>query len=103
MLKGYWVGRVDVQVVEAYKQYVAANAAALSKYGGRFLVRGGQFENPEGTSRQRNIVIEFPSYQAAVDCWHCPEYQHAITFRAKVSTVDLIIIEGYDGPQPGDG
>ena len=47
-------------------------------------------------------MIEFPTYKAAVDCWHSPEYQHAISFRKDVSTIDLILIEGYDGPQPGD-
>ncbi|NBO40829.1 MAG: DUF1330 domain-containing protein, partial [Betaproteobacteria bacterium] len=29
-----------------------------------------------------------------------PEYQAAIELRKAVSTNDLIIIEGYDGPQP---
>ena len=60
----------------------------------------GRFENPEGNSRTRNAVIEFPSYQAAVDCWHSAEYQKAMKLRLPVSTADLIIIEGYDGPQP---
>ena len=64
------------------------------------MVRAGRFENPEGTSRTRNIVIEFPSYQAALDCWKSPEYQDAIKLRAPVSVIDLVIIEGYDGPQP---
>lgn len=96
--KGYWVGRVDVDDPEAYKAYQAANAEPFRKYGARFLVRGGAFENPEGSCRARNVVIEFPSYQAALDCWRSPEYQHAISLRAPVSTIDLIIIEGYDGP-----
>ena len=59
MAKGYWVARGDVRDVEAYKAYIAANAAPIAKHGGRFLVRGGRFENPEGSSRSRNIVIEF--------------------------------------------
>ena len=46
-------------------------------------------------------MIEFPSYQAALDCWHSPEYQEAMKLRAGVATADLVIIEGYDGPQPG--
>jgi len=100
MPKGYWVVRVDVADQEKYKAYIAANAEPLKKYGARFLVRAGRFENPEGTSRARNAVIEFPTYQAALDCWHSPEYQQAIKFRQLVSTVDLIIIEGYEGPQP---
>jgi uncharacterized protein (DUF1330 family) len=100
MPKGYWIVRVDITDMERYKAYVAANAEPLRKYGARFLVRAGQFENPEGSSRTRNAVIEFPSYQAAVDCWKSPEYQQAIKLRQPVSTADLIIIEGYDGPQP---
>ena len=100
MAKGYWIGRLDVNDPEQYKLYVAANALPLQKYGARFLVRAGQFENPEGGSRTRNVVLEFPSYQAAVDCWHSPEYQAAIKLREHVSTNDLVIIEGYDGPQP---
>lgn len=101
MPKGYWIVRVDITDMEQYKAYVAANAEPLKKHGGRFLVRAGRFENPEGSSRTRNAVIEFPSYQAAVDCWKSPEYQQAIKLRQRVSTADLIIIEGYDGPQPG--
>lgn len=101
MTKGYWVARVDVADPESYKAYVAANGEAFRKYGARFLVRAGRFENPEGSSRARNVVIEFPSYQAALDCWHSPEYQAAMQLRLPpVATIDLAIIEGYDGPQP---
>ena len=100
MPKGYWIVRVDVADQEKYKAYVAANAAPLKKHGARFLVRAGRFETMEGGSRTRNAVIEFPTYQAAVDCWHSPEYQQAIELRRPVSTIDLIIIEGYEGAQP---
>ena len=100
MSKGYWIARVDITDLEKYQTYIAANAEPLKKYGARFLVRGGRFENPEGASRSRNAVIEFPSYQAALDCWKSPAYQKAIKLRQPVSTIDLIIIEGYDGPQP---
>jgi len=102
LAKGYWVARVDVSDIDAYQQYVKANAAIFPKYGARFLVRGGAFEAMEGTSRSRNVVIEFPSYQAAMDCYESPEYQHSMTFRKAAAESDLVIIEGYDGPQPGD-
>src|SRR5438128_10891425 len=94
MAKGYWIVRVGVADQERYKAYVAANAEPLSKFGARFLVRAGRFENPEGSSRRRNAVIEFPNYQAALDCWKSPEYQAALKLRQPVSTIDLIIIEG---------
>ena len=101
MAKGYWVVRLDVADMEKYKAYIAANAEPLQKYGARFLVRGGRFENPEGSSRTRNAVVEFPSYQAALDCYKSPEYQRAIKLRTPVSSADFVVIEGYDGPQPG--
>ena len=100
MPRGYWIVRVDITDEQKYKAYIAANAEPLKKYGARFLVRAGRYENPEGASRSRNAVIEFPTYQAALDCWKSPEYQEAIKLRQPVSTADLIIIEGYEGPQP---
>lgn len=101
MAKGYWIARVDVHDPEAYKAYVAANGPALARFDGHFLVRAGAFENPEGQARGRNVVIEFPSYQAALDCWNSPEYQEARDKRLGHADVDMVIIEGYDGPQPG--
>jgi uncharacterized protein (DUF1330 family) len=100
MPKGYWIARVDVTDPESYKLYVQGNGPVFAKHGARFLVRAGQFENPEGTSRSRNVVLEFPSYQAALDCYHSPEYQALIAVRAAAGTADIVIVEGYDGPQP---
>lgn len=100
MAKGYWIGRVDVQNPDAYKNYVAANAAAFSKYGARFLVRGGRFEAVEGAARARNVVIEFPSYEQALACWNSPEYMAAKAERDGHAVAEIIVIEGYDGPQP---
>jgi uncharacterized protein (DUF1330 family) len=100
MSKGYWIVRVDIVDPERYKAYIAANAKPFARYGARFLVRAGKSEAPEGSARSRNAVIEFPSYQAAVDCWHSPEYQDAMKLRLPVSTADIVVIEGYEGPQP---
>jgi uncharacterized protein (DUF1330 family) len=100
MAKGYWIGRVDVNNEEGYKPYAAANPAIFKKFGGRFVVRAGKFENPEGTSRSRNVVIEFPDYAAALACYRSPEYRENIKRRKPHSAVDIVIIEGYDGPQP---
>lgn len=102
MAKGYWIGRVDVDDPEAYQRYVAANAVPFAKYGARFLVRGGRFEAVEGTARARNVVIEFPDYDTALACYRSPEYAAAMALRRDVSIADILVIEGYDGPQPGE-
>jgi uncharacterized protein (DUF1330 family) len=101
--KGYWIARVDVTEPAGYQAYVAADGEAFARYGARFLVRGGKFEAVEGASRSRNIVIEFADLAAAQACYRSPEYQRAAALRHGKAIFDLIIIEGYVGPQPGDG
>jgi uncharacterized protein (DUF1330 family) len=100
MARAYWIGRVDVNNDEAYKAYAAANPAIFKKFGGRFVVRGGKFESPEGQNRSRNVVIEFPDYATAVACYQSPEYQANMKIRQANAITDMIIVEGYDGPQP---
>ncbi|MEH2505077.1 MULTISPECIES: DUF1330 domain-containing protein [unclassified Bradyrhizobium] len=100
MAKGYWIGRVDVHNDEGYKPYMAANPAIFQKFGGRFIVRGGKFTAVEGQCRSRNVVIEFDSYEKALACYNSPEYQANIKVRQPHSIADLIVIEGYDSPQP---
>jgi uncharacterized protein (DUF1330 family) len=100
MARGYWIGRVDVHNEEGYKPYAAANLAIFKKFGGRYIVRGGKFDGVEGECRSRNVVIEFPDYEAALACYRSPEYQANIKVRQPHSIADLIVVEGYDGAQP---
>ena len=102
MAKGYWVALADVSDPEGYKAYVAENAKAFRKYGARFLTRGGKTETPEGATRSRVVVIEFPTYTAALECYRSPEYTKAMAMRQGKSVMDLAITEGYDGPHPSD-
>lgn len=102
MAKGYWVAFADVSDPEGYKAYIAENAKAFRKYGARFLTRGGKAETPEGKPRSRVVVIEFPSYDAALACYRSPEYAKAMALRQGRSVMDLAITEGYEGPQPTD-
>jgi uncharacterized protein (DUF1330 family) len=101
MSKGYWMAHLDVRDREAYERYRSVNGVAFAKFGGRFLVRGGQSVKGKGDLKARHVVIEFPTYQAALDCLESPEYAEAAKFRDLGSDVDLVVVEGYDGPQPG--
>ena len=102
MAKGYWVAFADITDPEGYKAYIAENAKAFRKYGGRFLTRGGRSEAPEGKPRSRTVVIEFPTYDAAVESYCSLEYAKAMALREGKSVMDLCIVEGYEGPQPSD-
>lgn len=101
-MPGYWIARVDVHDTEAYKEYFAAAAPVFAEYGARFLVRGGPFECVEGSSRARNVVIEFASYETALACYRSAGYQRARALRAPVAEGDILVIEGYAGPQPSE-
>lgn len=100
MAKGYWIANVDVRNADGYKEYVAALPDILRKFGGRYVTRGGKTEVVEGKNRSRVVVFEFPSYEVAMACYRSPEYAKAITLRQANADADLIMIEGYDGPQP---
>ena len=92
--KGYWMAMVAITDPDNYPKYVAANKAAFDKYGGTFLVRGGQGEVFEGAPATRLVVIEFDSYQQALDCYHSPEYQAALKLRQEFATAHFAIVEG---------
>jgi len=94
MKKGYWMAMVDVTDPDNYPKYVAANAAAFEKYGAKFLVRGGQGEIFEGPAASRLVIIEFESYQTALDCYHSPEYQEALKLRQAYSVAHMAVVEG---------
>jgi len=102
MAKGYWVAQVDVTDMDTYKKYVAAIQEPLAKYCARYVTRGGETTFAEGASRERVVIIEFASYEQALACYNSPEYKQAATFRKDASAADITIVEGYDGPQPGD-
>lgn len=96
--KGYWMAHMTVKDPERYKDYVAANAVPLRKYGARFLVRGGPFEaRAGGDLGPRHVVIEFESYAAAKACYDSPEYQTAAKIRDEAGIAHVVIVEGYEG------
>ena len=94
MPKGYWIANNIVHDLEGYKAYQRANAVPFEKYGARFLVRGGRFEAPEGTARDRNVVVQFADYETARACYASPEYAAARQIRMANAEADFLIVEG---------
>lgn len=96
MAKGYWIVSIDVQDMDGFAAYGKVVRPLLVKWNGVFVVRAGSQTIVEGSSRGRNVVIEFPSYQAALDCYRSQEYQDIVHLRADATDTDLVIIEGLD-------
>lgn len=94
MPKGYWIAHVTVTNPDQYKFYAEAAPEAFKKYGATILARGGKWQQMEGQGRPRNVVVEFPSLQAAVDCYNSPEYQAAKAKRKGAGEAEIVVVEG---------
>ncbi|MEM7189873.1 MAG: DUF1330 domain-containing protein [Pseudomonadota bacterium] len=95
MPKGYWIAHVEVTDPDQYVYYVEGAKSAFEKYEATFLARGGahtEVENPMG--RSRHVVVEFPSYQHALDCYNSPEYQVAKSHRLPAGIATITLMEG---------
>lgn len=94
MKKGYWIGHLEIIDDSLHRFYIPQSTNAIDLFGGKFLVRGGFETQVEGKTRSRHIVIEFPSYQAALDCYRSDAYTAARTLRAESALADIVIVEG---------
>ncbi|MEM6340293.1 MAG: DUF1330 domain-containing protein [Pseudomonadota bacterium] len=94
MPKGYIVAHITVKDPEAYKEYVEKDTPILQGLGGSFVVRGGQSRVMEGETLDRHVVIEFPSYQAALDAYNDPDYQEVAKIRQRTADSVILVVEG---------
>jgi uncharacterized protein (DUF1330 family) len=93
--KGYVIAEITVTDPEAYKQYAATVPPILAKFGGKYLVRGGQTVAEEGESPSgRIVVIEFNSLAAARSFEDSPEYQAVAPLRRKAARSRVFLVEG---------
>ena len=94
MPKAYWIAHVTVSNPDQYKFYAEGAGIAFKKYSATILARGGTHQIMEGEGRPRNVVIEFPSLQAAIDCYNSEEYQSAKAKRVGAGEADIVFVEG---------
>ncbi len=94
-MAAYLIARITVDDMEQYQKYMAVSPGCIERYGGKFIVRGGDkitMEGPEETGRV--VVVEFADYQTAQDCYNSPEYQEAIKLRENAATAQFLIVDG---------
>jgi len=96
-MAAYLIALIDVKDPEAYQAYVARSPAAIAKYNGRFLARGGQSVSLEGDAvGSRIVVIEFPSLEHATTFYASPEYQEAKLLREGAAVGRFFAVQGVD-------
>ena len=95
-MKGYWNMRVNVNDEASYKEYAKRAKSAIEKFGGKYVVRGGEFSILEGEHNfERNVIVEFESVSKARECYNSKDCQEAKFFRDGKANFNAIVIEGY--------
>ena len=96
-MSAYVIVNVDTKHPQEYERYKEMAQKTVAQYGGRYLVRGGQMNVLEGSwTPTRIVILEFPSYEKAHEWWHSAEYAPAKELRQRLSTTDLLIVEGHN-------
>lgn len=94
-MPAYVIANVDVKDPVRYDEYRRMVLPTITKYGGRFLARGGKVDSLEGPWQpNRLVIVEFPSAERARAWWNSPEYAPAKALRQATSEGSLIVIEG---------
>ena len=77
-MKAYWVCVYEkIDNIEKLKEYAVKAKPTVEKFSGKFLVRGGKNRTNDGIESPRTVVVEFPDYKTAVECYDSREYQEA--------------------------
>lgn len=91
----YVIVEITIHDPKTYERYKELAPPSIFKYGGRYAARGGSVEALEGTfDRDRLVVLEFPSAEAARRWWSSPEYAEAKKLRQSCSDARLVVTEG---------
>jgi len=94
-MAAYLIARVEVTNPDAYEAYKKLAAAAIEKYDGRYLARGGNMETLEGDEESRRVVIVvFPTLEQAKNFYTSPEYQEAKAAREGAAQGQFVIVDG---------
>ena len=93
----YLIANIRVKDAERYKDYVANVPALIERHGGKYRVRGGDFEVLEGPwSPDRLVVLEFPDREAALAFYNDPDYEPFRSLRQSVTDSSVILVDGFD-------
>ena len=95
MSKAYIIAQASVTNPEQYEGYKALAGAAVSKYGGKYIVRGGATHLLEGDwAPPRLVILEFDSVEQAKRFYDSPEYRAAREQRLGAAQMNMLVVEG---------
>ena len=94
-MSAYIIVQINITNKEPYKEYLKQVTPIVKKYGGEYIVRGGNYETLLGKwDFERTVVIKFTNYDTAIEWYNSEEYAPIKKIREDNSDGNLIIIEG---------
>ena len=96
-MKGYWIALYKkIGSKDNLKDYAAMVTPIIKSFGGKPLVRGGEYECLEGEDFPRTVIWEFPNYESAIKCHNSKEYQEGWALAKSTTDRNLQIIQGFN-------
>jgi uncharacterized protein (DUF1330 family) len=97
MAKGYWIAFYrSITDKDALAAYAQLATPAVTAAGGKFLARGVAAHAFEAGVRERTVLIEFPSVEAAKACHDSEAYQAALNALGDGAERDFRLVEGVE-------
>jgi len=94
-MAAYIIAQIEVTDPTKYDAYRKLVPAALTKYHGRFVVRGGEIVALEGGWQPpRVVVLEFPNLELAREFYHSQEYGQAKQAREGAARAQILAVQG---------
>lgn len=94
-MAAYFIVDLDIRDAAMFEEYRKLVPATIERYGGRFLVRGGNHQTLEGDWKPKRVVLlEFPSLEAAKRWYDSEEYRKPKAMRQKSAKTNLVLVEG---------
>jgi len=94
-MPAYWISRCVINDPVSYKKYTDQVPGIIAKYGAKVLARGGKYQIMEGPEVfKRFVVLEFPTFESAVNCFQSEEYTAAASNRRNgAGIVENVIVD----------
>ncbi|MBH88391.1 MAG: D-fructose-6-phosphate amidotransferase [Pelagibacterales bacterium] len=94
-MKAYMIAHIEVTNPELMAKYREKVPAIVEKYGGKYLVRGGDSVLLEGDFfKHRVVLLEFPDREAAEKFYNSEQYAPIKQMRLAAGNNSSVIVDG---------
>jgi uncharacterized protein (DUF1330 family) len=91
----YSISSITVKDRDTYREYMKHVPAIIEKYGGRYLVRGGEIISDDTSWQpERVVILEFPDLAQMKAFRNSDEYKPVEELRHKAADTEGFVVAG---------